>query len=215
MPWEFCSSGLGVCAFGQNHHTARERHVFRSKTGFPFVHDSDPCVPSGSYSTSFLLSSPLLFLPPPSFSPCLSAFFSASLFPSVPISPNNANAGDYDDDHNDFKRGRQNERTHATQLDENHELVWDDGVAPEVTIDFDAPHISMAEGLAWWGGGFAFFAAVFGLVTVSDPESKREAVPRSATLPATAFDPRDLFKTEEAAAEDGEEDEEDEEEEEE
>ncbi|CAM9694847.1 unnamed protein product, partial [Scytosiphon promiscuus] len=79
------------------------------------------------------------------------------------------------------------------QLDENHELIWDDGVAPETTIDFDAPHISKYEGLAWWGGGLAFFATVLGLVSLSDPESKREAVPRSATLPATAFDPRDLF----------------------
>eukprot|EP00752_Nemacystus_decipiens_P015401 g13734.t1 len=33
------------------------------------------------------------------------------------------------------------------QLDENHELVWDDGVAPETTIDFDAPHMSLSEGL--------------------------------------------------------------------
>ena len=101
------------------------------------------------------------------------------------------------------------------QLDENHELVWDDGVAPETTIDFDAPHMSMSEALTWWGGGLAFFATVLGLVTLSDPESKREAVPRSATLPATAFDPRDLFKAEDAAAagEDGEEEEEEEEEE--
>lgn len=59
----------------------------------------------------------------------------------------------------------------------------------------------MAEGLAWWSGGLAFFAAVFGLVTLSDPESKREAVPRSVTLPSSAFDPRDLFKA--AVAEEG------------
>ena len=82
----------------------------------------------------------------------------------------------------------------APQLNENHELVWDDGVAPETCVDFDAPHVSSAEAFAWWSGGLAFFAAVFGLVTLSDPESKREAVPRSATLPATAYDPRDLFK---------------------
>lgn len=104
----------------------------------------------------------------------------------------------------------------APQLDENHELVWDDGVAPETTIDFDAPHMSKTEALSWWGGGLAFFAAVLGLVTLSDPESKREAVPRSATLPATAFDPRDLFKAEDAAVtgsdEGGEEEEEEEEE---
>lgn len=76
--------------------------------------------------------------------------------------------------------------------------------------------MSMTEGLTWWVGGLAFFAAVLGLVTLSDPESKREAVPRSATLPAMAFDPRDLFKVEDAAAAgDGEAEEEEEEEDEE
>ncbi|CAN0529449.1 unnamed protein product [Ectocarpus sp. 12 AP-2014] len=100
------------------------------------------------------------------------------------------------------------------QLDENHELIWDDGVAPETTIDFDAPHMSMSEAFAWWGGGLTFFAGMLGLVTLSDPESKREAVPRAATLPATAFDPRDLFKVEEVeAAGEDEEEEEDEEDE--
>lgn len=75
--------------------------------------------------------------------------------------------------------------------------------------------MSMTEAFAWWGGGLAFFATVLGLVTLSDPESKREAVPRSATLPATAFDPRDLFKAEDAAAAgDAEEEEEEDEEEE-
>ena len=54
--------------------------------------------------------------------------------------------------------------------------------------------MSTSEALAWWGGGLAFFATVLGLVTLSDPESKREAVPRSVTLPTTAYDPRDLFK---------------------
>ncbi|CAN0364831.1 unnamed protein product, partial [Ectocarpus sp. 13 AM-2016] len=88
------------------------------------------------------------------------------------------------------------------------------GVAPETTIDFDAPHMSMSEAFAWWGGGLTFFAGMLGLVTLSDPESKREAVPRAATLPATAFDPRDLFKVEEveAAGEDEEEEEEEEDE---
>lgn len=89
-------------------------------------------------------------------------------------------------------------------------------MAPEVCIDFDAPHMSMSEAFAWWGGGFAFFTALFGLVTLSNPESKREAVPRTATLPPTAYDPRILFQAPEAvgegAADDEEEEEDDEEE---
>lgn len=104
-------------------------------------------------------------------------------------------------------------------MNENHELVWNDGVAPEVCLDFDAPNVSMGEAFAWWSGGLAFFAAVFGLVALSNPESKREAVPRTATLPPTAYDPRDLFQAPEAGGkgaaddeegeEDGEEEEED------
>ena len=40
-------------------------------------------------------------------------------------------------------------------------MIWDDGVAPEMALDVDAPHISKWEGLAWWLGGFAFFYAVY------------------------------------------------------
>lgn len=85
-------------------------------------------------------------------------------------------------------------------------------MAPEVCIDFDAPHVSTSEAFAWWSGGLAFFSAVFGLVALSNPESKREAVPRTATLPPTAYDPRVLFQAPEAGGEgaaDGEEEEED------
>lgn len=48
-----------------------------------------------------------------------------------------------------------------SQLPEEHELIWDDGVAPEMALDIDAPHISAWEGLAWWLGGFAFFYGVY------------------------------------------------------
>lgn len=108
------------------------------------------------------------------------------------------------------------------QLDENHELVWDDGVAPETCLDFDAPHMSTSTAFAWWAGGLLFFASAFGLVSLSDPESRRVAVPRSVTLPPTAFDPRDIYADRNGAATadsddsgEGEEEEEDEEEEEE
>ena len=37
-------------------------------------------------------------------------------------------------------------------LHEEHELIWDDGVAAETCLDFDAPHIGKWEGLMWWLG---------------------------------------------------------------
>lgn len=39
-----------------------------------------------------------------------------------------------------------------TQLDENYDAVWDDGVAPELFLDFDAPNISTFEALSWLFG---------------------------------------------------------------
>ena len=46
------------------------------------------------------------------------------------------------------------------QLNEDHELIWDDGVAAETCIDFDAPHISQGEGAQWWFAGMGFFATL-------------------------------------------------------
>ena len=69
------------------------------------------------------------------------------------------------------------------QLPEEVELVWDDSVAPETCIDFDAAHISTNEVF----GTFAFaFAAIFGLYTiisVVDPASLSPVAPRSAVIP--------------------------------
>jgi hypothetical protein len=62
-------------------------------------------------------------------------------------------------------------------LSENHDLVWDDGVAPELCIDFDAPFISKYEGLAMWLGGIAFFGLVgFAVKHIDQPERRRMAV---------------------------------------
>jgi hypothetical protein len=59
------------------------------------------------------------------------------------------------------------------QLHEEDELIWNDGVAPEAALDFDAPHISKAEGLAWWLGGFGFFYAIYLFaVATGQPEKK-------------------------------------------
>ena len=61
-------------------------------------------------------------------------------------------------------------RAPNSRVHEEHELVWDDGVAAETALDFDASHISSGLGLAMWLGGFGFFAAVGAAVWASDPE---------------------------------------------
>ena len=75
----------------------------------------------------------------------------------------------------------------TSRLPEEHELVWDDGVAPELTIDFDAQHVPKWEGLAWWLGGFGFFATIFGMAKMGvlgglggDPSTWNPAVNREA-----------------------------------
>ena len=52
-------------------------------------------------------------------------------------------------------------------------------MAAETTLDFDAPHISKWEGLAWWFGGFGFFFGVYTFATVTDaivPSFQNKAV---------------------------------------
>eukprot|EP00615_Pteridomonas_danica_P013405 CAMPEP_0114349590 /NCGR_PEP_ID=MMETSP0101-20121206/15652_1 /TAXON_ID=38822 ORGANISM="Pteridomonas danica, Strain PT" /NCGR_SAMPLE_ID=MMETSP0101 /ASSEMBLY_ACC=CAM_ASM_000211 /LENGTH=127 /DNA_ID=CAMNT_0001488251 /DNA_START=18 /DNA_END=401 /DNA_ORIENTATION=- len=73
-------------------------------------------------------------------------------------------------------------------LHEEHELIWDDGVAAEATIDFDAPFIGSSEGLKMWLGGLAFFASFLGLITLSGPENRRQAVKRGTEGVELPFD---------------------------
>ena len=63
-----------------------------------------------------------------------------------------------------------------SQMPEEIELIWEDGVAPEMTIDFDATFVSKMEGLQWWLGGFAFFAGLMGVVSLTDPQGKKRTV---------------------------------------
>ena len=61
--------------------------------------------------------------------------------------------------------------------------MWDDSVAPETCIDFDASHVSSNEIF----GTFLFaFAAIFGLYTfiaLGDPVKSSPVAPRSAVIP--------------------------------
>jgi len=63
-------------------------------------------------------------------------------------------------------------------LHEQDELVWNDGVAPEAALDFDAPFVSKAAGLAWWLGGLGFFAAVYAFAKATGHPSKKESAER-------------------------------------
>eukprot|EP00499_Haloplacidia_sp_CaronLabIsolate_P010309 CAMPEP_0196769108 /NCGR_PEP_ID=MMETSP1104-20130614/337_1 /TAXON_ID=33652 /ORGANISM="Cafeteria sp., Strain Caron Lab Isolate" /LENGTH=130 /DNA_ID=CAMNT_0042139193 /DNA_START=10 /DNA_END=402 /DNA_ORIENTATION=+ len=64
------------------------------------------------------------------------------------------------------------------KLDENFDLIWDDGVAPETALDFDAPNVSNAQVAAWWAGGLGFFGLVALAVWLTNPEGQRPVVPR-------------------------------------
>ena len=71
----------------------------------------------------------------------------------------------------------------SRNVHEERELLWDDGVAPELALDFDAPELSKWEGLAWWAGGLGFFAALGGFIAfVWDPASRKRTVRRELHL---------------------------------
>lgn len=64
------------------------------------------------------------------------------------------------------------------QIHEHDELMWDDGVAPETCIDFDAPHVSSYSALLWLAGGLGFFGGLGYMVSLTDPVGKNPALPR-------------------------------------
>lgn len=63
-------------------------------------------------------------------------------------------------------------------LPENYDLLWHDGVAPELQLDFDAQQISQASALLWFLGGLAAFGSVFVLTWLRNPSQSRKAAPR-------------------------------------
>ena len=62
------------------------------------------------------------------------------------------------------------------QLHEEDELVWNDGVAPETCIDFDAPHINSYEALAWWFGGIMMVYLTYKTFGLFDKHSWKKTV---------------------------------------
>ena len=66
---------------------------------------------------------------------------------------------------------------------ENNDAIWDDGVAPELALDFDMPHITSREALGTWMLGFGSFAVFFQLLKlVFDPEVDNPAVGHEVTM---------------------------------
>lgn len=61
-------------------------------------------------------------------------------------------------------------------LHEDAELVWNDGVAPETLIDFDAPHVPKYRALKHLGVALGGLLTLMGVVTVYNPDSWRQAV---------------------------------------
>merc|ERR1719276_640549 len=70
--------------------------------------------------------------------------------------------------------------TATRPLHEQQDIIWDDGVAPEVTLDFDAPHIPRwMTGVMWFGGLGAFVIAYQYIKLVRKPEVNcKLAVPK-------------------------------------
>jgi hypothetical protein len=69
------------------------------------------------------------------------------------------------------------------QLPEEVELVWDDGVAPETCIDFDAPHIDIKDILLGFTAVVGSIVGLYGLIGFMDPAGNSPVAPRSAVIP--------------------------------
>jgi hypothetical protein len=67
-------------------------------------------------------------------------------------------------------------------LVENHDVLFDDGVAPELALDFDCQHISSGEALVSWLGAFGGLALFYQWVKSTNPEQQNPAVSRQLNM---------------------------------
>ena len=79
-------------------------------------------------------------------------------------------------------------------------------MAPETTIDFDAPHVSTKEVLAMFFGAFAFFGTLYSVIAYGDPVGSNPVALRSTVIPASTM--QQVVGAEVSAAEDEDDDEE-------
>ena len=90
--------------------------------------------------------------------------------------------------------------------------MWDDGIAPETCIDFDASFVKTKEVLSMFVGSFAVFFGLYLYIKLYDPAGNSPVAPRSAVIPANTvemFFGYDIPET--AEGEDGEDEDEDDE----
>lgn len=52
-------------------------------------------------------------------------------------------------------------------MTENSDALWDDGVAPELALDFDSPNVSTREAFYTWLGGLGAFAGLYGVCSMA------------------------------------------------
>lgn len=70
----------------------------------------------------------------------------------------------------------------SSQIVENNDAVWDDGVAPELALDYDCQHVSSTEGILSWLGGLSLFVGFYQFIKFTDPQSKNPAVNRKMNV---------------------------------
>lgn len=64
-------------------------------------------------------------------------------------------------------------------LHKHDDMVWDDGVAPEVIFDFEAQQIPAWKTALWFFGGLSLFFFIYQFIKrVWVPENRRLATPR-------------------------------------
>jgi hypothetical protein len=68
------------------------------------------------------------------------------------------------------------------QLVENHDVIFDDGVAPELALDFDCQHVSSGEALFMWASAFGGLALFYQWVKSTSPEGQNPAVNRQMNM---------------------------------
>ena len=61
-------------------------------------------------------------------------------------------------------------------------MVWDDSVAPETCIDFDAPHVENEDVIKSFLIAMGFFAGIYLTMTYLDPVANNPVVSRSKVI---------------------------------
>lgn len=65
---------------------------------------------------------------------------------------------------------------------ENNDCLFDDGVAPELALDFDSQHISSGEALATWAGALTGLGAFWYFLSTTNIEASNPAVSRKFNM---------------------------------